>query len=300
MNIVRIAGTALLVEQYGVASAQGFFHDFEGWMVYCLCLALLFVEMKALCYAGPGERSLLRRLDLDWPKAGRQASPRLRGLALPIMVVAGLCVAVLLAEIAIGARDNPLPPRAEFALFPRQIDAWQGADMPVDDEALAALNATDHLSVNFVQGADVVNVWSAYYDSQYSGNAAHSPLICIPGGGWRIEDGGIVAIPASGGTSIRASRLIITQGNDKQLVYFWFVEGGRHETSEYAAKLRLFANAVLENRRDGALVRFVTPVKGGDLARADRTLKAFVAEAAPLLPDYIPGARLNESGVATR
>ncbi|HEY3149980.1 MAG TPA: VPLPA-CTERM-specific exosortase XrtD, partial [Dongiaceae bacterium] len=223
MNIVRIAGTALLVEQYGVASAQGFFHDFEGWMVYCLCLALLFVEMKALCYAGPGERSLLRRLDLDWPKAGRQASPRLRGLALPIMVVAGLCVAVLLAEIAIGARDNPLPPRAEFALFPRQIDAWQGADMPVDDEALAALNATDHLSVNFVQGADVVNVWSAYYDSQYSGNAAHSPLICIPGGGWRIEDGGIVAIPASGGTSIRASRLIITQGNDKQLVYFWFV-----------------------------------------------------------------------------
>jgi hypothetical protein len=25
-----------------------------------------------------------------------------------------------------------------------------------------------------------------------------------------------------------------------------------------------------------------------------------VAEAAPLLPDYIPGARLNESGVATR
>ena len=300
MNIVRIAGTALLVEQYGVAAAQGFFHDFEGWVVYCVCLVLLFLEMKLLSYVGPGERSLLRRLDLDWPKAGGTATARPRGLAAPVLTVVGLCLAVLLIEIGIGARGTPLPPRAEFALFPRQIGAWQGSDMAVDQQALAALNATDHLSLNFVKGTDVVNVWSAYYDSQYSGNAAHSPLICIPGGGWRIEDGGIVAIPGAGGTSIRASRLIITQGNDKQLVYYWFVEGGRHETSEYAAKLRLLANAVLENRRDGALVRFVTPVVGGDMERANRTLQAFVAEAAPLLPDYIPGTGLAESGVATR
>ena len=90
------------------------------------------------------------------------------------------------------------------------------------------------------------------------------------------------------GVPLRASRLIISQGTDKQLVYFWFVEGGRHETGEYAAKFRLFANAVLHNRRDGALVRFVTPVAGGGLARADATLKSFIAEAAPLLPAYVP------------
>jgi len=159
--------------------------------------------------------------------------------------------------------------------------------MPIDATALTALNATDHLSVNFVRGAEVVNVWSAYYDSQYSGNAAHSPLVCIPGGGWQVEDGGIAEIPLAGG-SLTASRLIISQGTDKQLVYFWFVEGGRHETNEYVAKLRLFQNAVLRNRRDGALVRFVTPVDGGDLAGADDRLKDFVAEVAPLLPDYVP------------
>lgn len=287
MNIVRIAVTGLLVEQYGVDAAQGFFHYFEGWVVYVLCLALLFLEMKALCYVGPGERSLLRRLDLDPPKRSRASSTRPGGSALPGFVVAGLCVATLVAEIAVGARGGQLPPRTEFALFPRQIGAWQGADLPIDPSALAALNATDHLSLNFVKGRSVVNVWSAYYDSQYSGNAAHSPLVCIPGGGWQVEDGGIVAIPAAGGT-IRASRLIISQGTDKQLVYFWFVEGGRHETSEYVAKIRLFQNAVLRNRRDGALVRFVTPVDGGDLNRAEQTLREFVAEAAPLLPAYVP------------
>ena len=210
------------------------------------------------------------------------------GPVAPALVVAGLCAAAILAQIAIGARETTLPQRAAFALFPREIAGWQGADMPVEMSALAALNATDHLSVNYAKGDDVINVWSAYYESQYSGNAAHSPLVCIPGGGWRIEDGGIAEVPMAGGAPLRASRLIISQGTDKQLVYFWFVEGGRHETGEYAAKYRLFANAVLHNRRDGALVRFVTPVPGGDLGRADATLKSFIAEAAPLLPAYVP------------
>jgi len=288
MNIVRIAVTGLLVEANGVGAAQGFFHYFEGWIVYCLCLALLFLEMKALCYIGPGDRSLLRRLDFDPPKIGKASAGLLRGPALPGFLVVGLCLAAVLGQIAIGARDNAPPPRTEFALFPRQIGGWQGVDMPVDASALAALNATDHLSVNFVRGEAVVNVWSAYYDSQYSGNAAHSPLVCIPGGGWRVEDGGVAEIPLAGGGSMSASRLIITQGTDRQLVYFWFVEGGRHETNEYVAKFRLFQNAVLHNRRDGALVRFVTPVDGGDLAAADERLKEFVAAAAPLLPEYVP------------
>ena len=286
MNIIRIAVTALLVERFGAAAADGFFHYFEGWVVYCLCLAILFLEMKALCYVGPGDRSLLRRLDLDPPSASAKLPWFTHSGSLAAGVaVAALCIGLVLIEIAIGSRAAPLPARTEFALFPRQVNGWQGEEMPVDSQSLAALNATDHLSLNYVKGDQVVNVWSAYYESQYSGNAAHSPLVCIPGGGWRVEDGGVVAIP---GTGLEASRLIITQGNDQQLVYFWFVEGGRLETNEYVAKLRLFQNAMLHNRRDGALVRFVTLVNGGDLARADATLQEFVAEVAPLLPAYVP------------
>jgi exosortase D (VPLPA-CTERM-specific) len=288
MNILRIAGTGLLVDRYGAGAAEGFFHYFEGWIVFVLCLALLFLEMKLLCYAGPGDRSLLRRLDLDPPSTGRGADSVAGGPVVPALIVAGLCAAAILAQFAIGARETTLPPRASFALFPREIGGWQGADMQVDSSALAALNATDHLSVNYVKGGDVINAWSAFYESQYTGNAAHSPLVCIPGGGWQVEDGGVTTIPLAGGATLSASRLIISQGTEKQLVYFWFVEGGRHETGEYAAKFRLFANAVLHNRRDGALVRFVTPVAGGDLERADATLKSFIAEAAPLLPAYVP------------
>jgi exosortase D (VPLPA-CTERM-specific) len=283
MNMVRIAVTGLLVDRYGVAAAEGFFHDFEGWVVYCLCLIILFLEMKLLCILG-GERSLVRRLDLDPPKAGGAGALRAGGSTAAAIAVLAVCVLAALGQVAIGARANPDLQRTSFAVFPREIDGWQGQEMPVDAAALAALNATDHLSLNFVQGGDVVNVWSAYYDSQYSGNAAHSPLICIPGGGWVVEDGGMVAMP--GGHT--ASRLIISQGTDRQLVYYWFVEGGQVETNEYRAKLRLFGNAVLHNRRDGALVRFVTPVAGTDVNAAEGRLQAFIAKAAPLLDEYIP------------
>lgn len=291
MNVVRISVTGLLVDRYGVSAAEGFFHDFEGWVVYCLSLVLLFLEMKVLCYIGGGKRSLVLRLDLDPPKLGGAPVWRPQGSAVPGLIAAMLCIGAVAAELAIGARANAVPPRTEFALFPRQIDAWHSVEVPIEQQSLAALNATDHLSLNFMNGGQVVNLWSAYYASQYSGNAAHSPLVCIPGGGWEVENGGIAEIPlrqAAGDTILRANRLIITQGSERHLVYYWFVEGGRPETNEYLAKLRLFANAVIANRRDGALVRFITPIDDADAAQADRTLKDFIAEAAPLLPDYMP------------
>ena len=59
-----------------------------------------------------------------------------------------------------------------------------------------------HLSLNYEKGDDIVNVWSAYYESQYSGNAAHSPLVCIPGGGWVVQDGGVTEIQVAGGPGL--------------------------------------------------------------------------------------------------
>ncbi|MBK8161349.1 MAG: VPLPA-CTERM-specific exosortase XrtD [Rhodospirillaceae bacterium] len=296
MNIVRIAVTGVLVDRFGVEAAQGFFHEFEGWVVYCCCLFLLFVEMKMLCFIGSGDRSLLRRLDLDLPK-GRSTMPDAHLVASghklwPSRWAVGLCVLTIVTIASIGTRVDAAPSRTQFSLFPRQIGVWTGFEFLVDPESLAALNATDHLSLNFAQGDNtVVNLWVAYYQSQYSGSAAHSPLVCIPGGGWQIESLDTISLPVDTGNSMLSvpiNRLVIAQGSRRQLVYYWFVEGGVVETNEYLAKARLFANAVIDNRRDGALVRFITPIENGDFAAADLILGNFVREATPLLPRFLP------------
>jgi exosortase D (VPLPA-CTERM-specific) len=296
MNIVRIGGTGILVDEFGTAAAEGFFHDFEGWVIYCGCLLMLMIVMKALCYTDGGSRSLLQRLDLDLPRGGvtRLESGLNRPLAdaKPLLAVAALGVLCLGVIFSIGTRPEYVPARSPFAVFPRQIGDWNGVEQAVDREALEALDATDHLSLNYFAGDDaVVNVWSAYYQSQFSGSAAHSPLVCIPGGGWQIEKVGTRRIsigPGANAPTMNVNRLIIAQGSDRQLVYYWFIEGGVVETDEYLAKARLLMNSVLYNRRDGALVRFVTPILSNDVEAADRVLGRFIAEAVPELAEYLP------------
>ena len=48
MNSVRVGVIGILVEYYGVEMAEGFLHDFEGWVVFMMCCAVLFAEIWLL------------------------------------------------------------------------------------------------------------------------------------------------------------------------------------------------------------------------------------------------------------
>jgi exosortase D (VPLPA-CTERM-specific) len=292
MNIFRIALTGVLVEYFGVEAAQGFFHAFEGWAVYCLCLVLLFAEMKLLCLVTTGGRSLIRRLDFDLPKRSGWRPLETGRPALPSLAVTGLIVVVILAELAVGTRSEAALTRVPFSMFPHQIAEWNGVEAPVDENSLRILKASDYLSLNYVKSDGAyVNTWIAYYDAQYSGAAAHSPQVCIPGGGWEIESLERRDLPIDTGSAsavVPINRLVIRQGNERSLVYYWFVEGGEPVADETWAKVRLLKNAVLYNRRDGALIRFVTSIDGADAAAADKRLTDFISRFMPVLPQYLP------------
>src|SRR3569833_1390101 len=45
MNSIRIGVIGLLVERWGPAMAEGFMHDFEGWVVFMLSVALMLTEI---------------------------------------------------------------------------------------------------------------------------------------------------------------------------------------------------------------------------------------------------------------
>jgi EpsI family protein len=253
---------------------------------------LLFAEIKVLCLLTPGGRSLIRRLDFDVPKrSGRRPGESARH-ALPSLLVAGLVILVLLAELAIGARSEPALTRIPFSMFPHQIAEWNGVDAPVDEQSLRVLKASDYLSLNYIKADGAyVNTWIAYYDAQYSGAAAHSPQVCIPGGGWEIESLERRDLPIYTGSAssvVPINRLVIRQGNERSLVYYWFLEGGEPVADETWAKVRLLKNAVLHNRRDGALIRFVTSIDGTDPAAADKRLTDFIGQFIPVLPQYLP------------
>jgi len=292
LNSLRIGITGILVDRFGIVAAQGFFHDFEGWLIFCACVAILFLEIKLLCLLDRGDPSLLRRLDLSWP-AARPTSPAASGGSGRTAVAALVATAVAAAVLpALALPDAAAPSRAEFASFPRTFDQWSGTEAPIDSVALDSLNPTDYLSLNYFDGAhqSLVQVWIAYYATQEIGEAIHSPRICIPAGGWQISDIRPVKLDTGpGGASITANRAIIRKGEQQQLVYYWFQGRGRIESNEYQVKLHLMADAVLRQRTDGALVRVITPFDPAEPAAAgDQRLSGFLAQFRPRLQPYLP------------
>jgi EpsI family protein len=85
------------------------------------------------------------------------------------------------------------------------------------------------------------------------------------------------------------NRAIIARDNDRQLVYYWFVQRGRNVANEYWSKWHLLVDAVTKNRTDGALVRLVTPLRPDEPEdAADVRLRSFIEELEPRLKAYLP------------
>ena len=90
-------------------------------------------------------------------------------------------------------------------------------------------------------------------------------------------------------SSVKVNRVLITLGDDKQLVYYWFQQRGRSLTNEYLVKWYIFWDSLTRNRTDGALVRLVTPIPdSGDIAEADERMQQFVRKIDPMLAYYSP------------
>jgi len=293
MNSFRIGMIGVTVEYWGIAAAEGLLHDFEGWVVFMASTAVLILEMWVLAKIGPDRMPLREAFGLDFPAdSPDDAEIRHRTLPAGIMVSGVAILAAFVGATLLGQRENIIPQRQQFAQFPMQIEDWTGTQNTIEQIYLNALDLTDYVEADFVNGSDErVNLYVAYYEAQEKGAGIHSPRICIPGGGWLIDDltRSALADVMVGGAPLRVNRLLIKKGNDAQLVYYWFKQRERLLTNEYILRWYLLWDALTKDRTDGALVRLTTFVaQGDDLADADRRLTEFAAAMSGILTEYIP------------
>ena len=294
MNSFRIGMIAVLVNQYGISHAEGFLHAFEGWVIFITCIGILFLVAVALQRLTPNPLPLSQAIDLDTSGMGRIAARGLRirpslglafGMALTGAVAAGLTV----------QRDGgaTIPDRDPFSIFPRELADWSGRQAYLDPGIERVLGATDYLDMTYVSQTEsaTVNLFMAYYDKQTEGSGIHSPEVCLPAGGWEIASFRTHEVDMSGtpfGT-FNVNRAVIQQGLDQQLVYYWFEQRGRRISNDFAAKLSVVYDSVMIDRTDGALVRFITPIRSDEPeGTADARLQNLMRETLPYLPRFIP------------
>lgn len=262
MNSIRIAITGILYDNYGIGAGDSFLHFFEGWVIFCGCLAILFGEMWVL--ARQQGRGLDDAFDPQLPALADlqalQAVTTLRGAPAAVLPLLALSTVMVLG---VAGRSEIIPTREPFGSFPLRLGDWRGEELALGAAELAELRLTDYALADFI-GPDgaVVNFYAAYYASQRSGASVHSPRACLPGGGWQIRQNRKVELPdvLPDGGALRVNELIIGMGDRRQLVNYWFPQRGRNLTSEYAVKWYIFWDSLTRQRTDGAMVRLVTPL----------------------------------------
>ena len=293
MNSFRIGVIGVTVEYWGESMANGFLHDFEGWFVFMACTGLLFVEMWLLTRIGKNRKSLTQVFAIHLPvKNASEINALPRTIPTSYLVVASMLLLVTIAGIFLPERQEIIPGRKQFSSFPLTLDRWHGQEDHLKKIYLETLKLEDYILADYLNVENQsVNFYVAYYDSQRKGESAHSPRTCIPGGGWKIESLSDKSIPEVivNGNPLRVNRTLISMGDHKQLVYYWFQQRGRVITNEYMVKWYLFWDALKKNRTDGALVRLTTYIKPGqDIAEADRLLIDFAKSVNPLMKKFIP------------
>jgi EpsI family protein len=175
--------------------------------------------------------------------------------------------------------------------MPAQVGSWRqsGPDERFDAQTESVLRADDYLSRTYVAPSGTgASVYVGYYASQRSGATYHSPLNCLPGSGWEMNDpASITIVPTDGSPAFEANRYIIQNGDDKQLLIYWYQGRGRKLASEYWGKIYTVIDSIRRRRSDGAMVRVMVPV-GKSEEEALAAASDLASQLAPLLPGFVP------------
>jgi EpsI family protein len=187
---------------------------------------------------------------------------------------------ILQATLFYGlSRGEPAVPDQPLARFPERLGSWRIIrDNPMDNDVMETLRADDYLNRDYIDSAGRhVNLFVAFFKSQRAGQTPHSPKNCLPGAGWIWSVSDIMPLSLAGRvTPAEVNRYIVSKGDDKAAVLYWYQSHGRVVASEYRAAAFTASDALRYNRTDTALVRVVIPIEDNRDAAATNTGLSFI------------------------
>jgi EpsI family protein len=188
------------------------------------------------------------------------------------------------------SRTEIIPASRSLAEVPHRFAAWElREEGAVEPEIMEVLKADEVLTRSYASPSHQLpaHLFVAYFKSQRTGRAPHSPKNCLPGSGWVPSKSDVVSIPIDGRQPISVNRYVIQRGDAKSLVYYWYQSRDRVVAGEYTAKFYVVADAIRYNRTDTALVRVVVPI-ANDTETAEKAAVEFVQQFFNPLRQHFP------------
>ena len=211
----------------------------------------------------------------------------------PIKRIAILVVVLAISNIGIRAMSHgrAVPLRQELATLPQGIEGWTGHNLPdLPEGEKQILKADDYLTRVYTGDRSQIGLFIAYYGSQQSGDALHSPKNCLPGSGWDPVQSEVIRIPnaAKPGSFFIANHYVVQKDELQQDVIYWYQANQRIFASEYWGKIYLVEDALTKNRTDGAIIRLTSFRSGKNDTTTFATMQHFAEQLSAVLPQVLP------------
>jgi EpsI family protein len=165
---------------------------------------------------------------------------------------------------------------------------------PVEQEIKDQLKADDLLNRLYgdAQSRAAASLFVAYFKTQRTGQSPHSPKNCLPGAGWEPEAEGVLNVAVLGQPEpIRVNRFVVSHGDEKSVVLYWYQSQRRVIASEFSAKFWLVMDSIRYHRSDTALVRVTIPVTNNDPERGHANRRNICTDCVPGAQELLAGVR---------
>ncbi len=210
----------------------------------------------------------------------------------PAVIVVSLAL-IAQAGVLLGvSRNEAVPALRPLKLVPVLFGDWQMVqENEIEKEVLDVLRADDTMTRVYRAGDSgrLAGLFVAYFKTQRTGQAPHSPKNCLPGAGWVPTTSDVLRIDGvPGAEPISVNRYVVSRGDEKSLVLYWYQTPKRVIANEFQAKFYLVVDSVRYNRSDTALVRVIVPVANGDEAAANEAAVDFVRSFFMPLRQFLP------------
>lgn len=223
-------------------------------------------------------------------------------MRLPQFWTAIVCLVATLLLVHLRGDIDQAPSSVPLNEVPTMLGGWTSEDLPLNAATLEVLGKGDFLNRVYAParetpvnpnvgkaGTAPVQLFIAYFATQRTGQAIHSPQNCLPGSGWTFLSSGVTSFTDSTGKNYRVGDYVISDGRYKQEVFYWYQTHGRSIASDYSAKFHMLLDSIRLGRTDAALVRVITPVGNDEPpAQAHERLLNFAKLVTPILPVYVP------------
>lgn len=186
------------------------------------------------------------------------------------------------------------PPKVDHTLslkdFLTDIDGYRIAeDIGVEASIYKFLDLDDYVFTNYIGKQGRVTLFVGFYYTANKMSAAHSPLVCYPAQGWKIDQPVMHTLPV-GRDVIHYAEITAGIGGAKELVIYWYQANEDTASQVYRNKINTLYNKFTKHREQNAFVRVSVPL--ADLSH-DEAQKAAIDFIKAFYPKFVAFIREN-------